>query len=141
MNDLQIRETPNAKPTSSSGAEAKIGQAILDAYRDTQQRSLRDAGFSVAATDYCTFSPDGYGKASFKRACAAHDRCYSSSSWLDRVTCDRAFKTRMNSACNSAYDAWWETVARKECNGVAWVYYQAVRNGAQWAYNGHGDPS
>lgn len=141
MNDLEIRETPGASATDSSGAEAKIGRAILAAYRDAQQPPPLASGMSTAASDYCTWSPDSYGSADFKPACAAHDVCYSSNSYRDRATCDWAFKGDLNFACNTEYASWWEYTDKQACNGVAWTYYQAVRNYGESHYNGKGDPS
>lgn len=135
MSDVAIHETPHASGTSSSRTDAEIGRQVLNAYQEAKSRSADTA--SSMATDYCTFSPDSWGKASFKSACKWHDKCYSSNSTTDRLSCDMAFNTKMISACQSAYG---KGVRRTACYGVTQGYYQGVRKGARWAYKGKGSP-
>lgn len=146
MSDLKITKTPGATTSTNSGTDKKVGSAILAAYRQTNgatQPVSADDGTSTpragaAKTDYCTWSPDSYGSANFKPACASHDSCYSSSSKSSRLTCDKRFKSALNRACNSAYDDWYDYPDKKACNGVAWTYYQAVRKAGKSHYNGQG---
>lgn len=146
MSDLKITKTPGAAPSAKSGTDEKVGSAVLDAYLrtngGTQPASTGGATsmsrMGSAKSDYCTYSPDSYGSANFKPACASHDKCYSSSSKSSRLTCDKRFKSALNRACNSAYDDWYDYPDKKACNGVAWTYYQAVRKVGKSHYNGQG---
>ena len=130
--------------SASSSEDEKIGKAILAAYLQTTTGDFNKAqpGLIIYAAagkpDYCTWSPDSFGKANFKPACAAHDNCYSSRITTRRLSCDNRFEDALNKACNSAFSSWWEIADQKGCNGVAWVYYQAVRKAGKSHYHGKG---
>lgn len=149
MSDIEFASTPGKANYASSAADKKIGTAILRAYQSTggatrapsadgATASAQGGPLAAAATDYCTYSPDSYGSANFKPACAAHDKCYSSSSKVSRLTCDKRFKSGLNASCNKAYDNWYDYPDKKACNGVAWTYYQAVRKAGKSHYHGQG---
>ena len=82
----------------------------------------------------CTFSPDrGVVPVyyDFKEACNAHDYCYDDL-WYGggengRAACDTYFVNRMSGWCNNYYRAWYLSVQRAQCGGVAQAYDRAVR--------------
>ncbi|MEH0109172.1 phospholipase A2 [Tersicoccus sp. MR15.9] len=99
---------------------------------------------TTATTDYCgtpstAWVPDSWGRADFRSACAQHDACYSATSTTSRLDCDTAFLTRLRTACSTAYPAW--SPLRYTCYGVAWTYYEAVRELGRYAYSGQGSPA
>jgi len=53
--------------------------------------------------DYCTKSPDSWGRADFRGPCANHDLCY-----MDHVrgkqSCDDSLRTDMEMNCGVAFD-------------------------------------
>lgn len=71
------------------------------------------------------------GGADFHNACVAHDACYSKGSSTNRLTCDEAFRTRMNNACAAAGKG-------ATCRAVASLYYYAVRGAGKYYYEGSG---
>ena len=90
----------------------------------------------------CTLSPDRgvipvyYD---FKGACDRHDYCYDEM-WfgggeVGRSGCDSLFLTEMRAWCHSRYGAWWLSIQRAKCDGVAWTYYGAVRNFGRSYFN------
>ncbi|GGC98144.1 hypothetical protein GCM10011512_26360 [Tersicoccus solisilvae] len=99
------------------------------------------ATVAAAETDYCgtpstAWVPDGWGRADFRSACGKHDDCYSAASTTGRLACDQAFHTRLRTSCAAAYGSW--DPRRYTCYGVAWTYYEAVREFGAWAYSGQG---
>ena len=87
------------------------------------------------APNGCTLSPDrGWWPVyyDFKAQCNRHDYCYDEmwygNSADGRRRCDETFLNEMRGWCNWYYGAWWLTVERGKCHGVAWTYYTAVRN-------------
>lgn len=71
------------------------------------------------------------GGANFHNACVRHDACYSEGSRTNRLTCDQAFRTRMNNACTAAGKG-------ATCRAIASTYYYAVRGAGRWYYKGSG---
>ncbi|WP_076692824.1 phospholipase A2 [Tersicoccus sp. Bi-70] len=121
---------------TATSAQAAPGRQATAA---TQVTAL--ATTTAATTDYCgtrstAWVPDSWGKADFRYACARHDACYSATSTTSRLACDQAFLTRLRTACSTAYSAW--NPLRYTCYGVAWTYYEAVREFGVYAYSGKG---
>lgn len=71
------------------------------------------------------------GGANFHYACTRHDACYSAGSRTNRLTCDTAFRTRMNNACAAAGKG-------ATCRAIASTYYWAVRGAGRFYYKGSG---
>lgn len=90
----------------------------------------------------CTWSPDrGWYPTyyDFKNVCNRHDYCYDEM-WFGggengRARCDSLFLDEARGWCNNYYGAWWLSVERAKCNGVAWTYYGAVRQFGQPYFN------
>ena len=79
--------------------------------------------------------PDHWGKANFSGSCLLHDRCYSTISGWDRLTCDQKLKGNMRIDCRDAYGV---GVKRSSCYAVASAYYKVVRARAKSNYQGSG---
>lgn len=109
---------------------------LTQAIEDPQRYVARKNSFFRAATDGCSFSPDSWGKANFKPACDSHDICYSSTSHIDRLACDRAFHANLTRICSLSYGR--GTAGRSACHSIANVYYNAVRNFGAPFYAGKG---
>ena len=93
----------------------------------------------AAATDEtngCSYSPDQWRRADFKPTCDDHDRCYSSTSYVNRLDCDTVFLSGLRASCTGAYPT--EAFRRSACLGVADLYYFAVRNTGGAFYEGQG---
>lgn len=82
--------------------------------------------------------PDHWGKAHFTGSCLLHDRCYSTISGWDRLTCDQYLKNNMRIDCRDAYNA---GAKRTSCYAVASAYYKVVRKKAKANYEGSGNPA
>ncbi len=121
--------TSSAATTAPSAAAPTVSQASAPT-------------LSAARVDYCGGSgaskwvPDHWGLASFRKACKAHDKCYSSSSHTSRKSCDSTMYKGLRSACNHAY--WFSPGLLINCHEVALTYYVAVRKFAKSHYHGHG---
>jgi len=88
-------------------------------------------------SQYCTWSPDSWGRADFRPACSAHDRCYSPGSTASRLDCDQRLRADLRLACAGAYRG----ASLSTCRGVASTYYGAVRWLGRSRYLGAGDPA
>lgn len=81
--------------------------------------------------DYCTASPDEWGNANFRGACARHDMCLVPlTPMLDQVkrrkgrtACDTLLWGNLTASCALAY-GW---AGRPACNTIARVYFAAVQ--------------
>ena len=73
--------------------------------------------------DYCSYSPDSYGKADFRGPCAGHDMCIEAGA-VARSSCDATLYADLRRECALAYGPGF---GRTTCYGVAEVYYAAVR--------------
>lgn len=100
------------------------------------QASAAPLAAATDETNGCSYSPDQWGRADFKPTCDDHDRCYSSTSFVDRLDCDTVFLSGLTASCTRAYPT--ETIRRNACLGVADVYYYAVRNAGGAFYEGQG---
>lgn len=87
-------------------------------------------------TNGCSYSPDQWGRADSKPTCDDHDRCYSSTSYVNRLDCDTVFLSGLRASCTGAYPT--EAFRRSVCLGVADLYYFAVRNAGGAFYEGRG---
>lgn len=84
-----------------------------------------------ALHDYCTWSPDAWGKADFRGPCARHDMCIEVDLGLPRPErkerrkiCDSTFLDHLVQNCDYGYyDA---GVKRRGCRVIAGHYYVAV---------------
>ena len=84
-----------------------------------------------ALHDYCTWSPDQWGKADFRGPCARHDMCIEADLDLPRPerkerrkNCDSIFLDHLMQNCDYGYyDA---GVKRRGCHVIAGHYYVAV---------------
>ncbi|ADH92304.1 phospholipase A(2) [Arcanobacterium haemolyticum] len=130
--EFTLEEIQEIDKVSSEYEVWELTQAI----EDPQQYIARKHSFFRAATNGCSFSPDRWGNANFKPACDSHDICYSSSSHADRSTCDRAFHASLTRICSLSYAR--GTAGRSACNGIANVYYNAVRKLGSSFYEGKG---
>ena len=102
--------------------------------------AVAPAGVSAPAavtSQYCTWSPDSWGRADFRPACSTHDRCYSPGSTTSRLVCDQQLRADLRLACSSAYQG----ASLRTCHGVASTYYGAVRWFGRSRYLGAGDPT
>ncbi|MFJ8648211.1 phospholipase [Streptomyces sp. NPDC093546] len=77
-------------------------------------------------TDYCSGAPENPLGFPFKDACARHDfgyRNYKAAGAFpaNKPRLDKAFHADMNRVC-----ATYSASLRTRCQGVAWIYYQAV---------------
>lgn len=73
--------------------------------------------------DYCTKSPDSYGRADFRGPCARHDMCLQSTRSHSR--CDGPLLSNMKTNCRYAYGRW--NPARYTCESVAYGYYVVIK--------------
>ncbi|GAA2018470.1 hypothetical protein GCM10009818_34610 [Nakamurella flavida] len=123
-----------AGPSSAVAAAPTINGAVVAAASSA----------SSAGDDWCGpgnnnwkswWIPDHWGKADFHGSCLLHDRCYSSISGWDRLTCDNFLKNNMRIDCRDAYKA---GLKREACYAVANRYYKEVRKHAKANYAGSG---
>ncbi|WP_433125167.1 phospholipase [Micromonospora sp. CA-240977] len=80
------------------------------------------------STDYCTTSPDNPLGFPFQLSCARHDFGYRNYRALgtfsaNKSRLDSAFYADLQRAC----DTYPLGATHDACNGLAWIYYQAVR--------------
>ena len=92
---------------------------------------------AVVMSQYCTWSPDSWGRADFRPACAAHDQCYSPGSTTSRLACDERLRADLSIACAGVYGG----ASLSTCHGVASTYYRAVRWFGRSRYLGTGNPA
>lgn len=83
----------------------------------------------------CSFTPDRWGSANFKPICDRHDICYSPSSRINRIDCDKRFRAGLIAECVRAYGS---GVRSGACKGVAEAYYRGVRAAGSRFYKGRG---
>ncbi|GLX95428.1 hypothetical protein Hesp01_33780 [Herbidospora sp. NBRC 101105] len=90
------------------------------------QGAWADYGFDWS-TDLCSTSPDQPLGFDFRMPCRRHDFGYRNYKAVgqfpaNKARVDDAFYFDMKQVC-----AGYSTVPRNTCNGVAWTYYQAVK--------------
>ena len=51
--------------------------------------------------DYCSYSPDSWGKANFRGPCARHDMCIQYHQRANRAACDSALFSDLRTNCSS----------------------------------------
>ncbi|MBL1087531.1 hypothetical protein JK359_37280 [Streptomyces actinomycinicus] len=73
--------------------------------------------------DYCTSSPDTWGKADFRGPCARRDMCYGKKG-DHKKACDANLFVNLAHNCEYAYGSW--NPLRCECLTVAATYCDAV---------------
>lgn len=73
--------------------------------------------------DYCSYSPDSWGKANFRGPCARHDMCIEFKQKA-RSACDSDLFANLRANCSYAYG--FPYVSRARCWEVAAVYYAVV---------------
>lgn len=73
--------------------------------------------------DYCTHSPDSYGKADFRGPCAYHDLCLQAGH--GHGSCDGKLLTRLDHNCDFAYGRFNPT--RYTCRARALEYYAFIK--------------
>lgn len=83
-----------------------------------------DAKKQKTLHDFCTKSPDKWGKADFRGPCARHDLCIMDKK-TKRSTCDSNFRGSLYSECKKVYGA--VNPLRYECLRTASVYWAVVR--------------
>lgn len=69
--------------------------------------------------------PQGFGKASFRPACNAHDICYGTCN-KEKEACDGTFRDALDDACSKAYPGPRNAALRKRCGETAEIYTGAV---------------
>jgi hypothetical protein len=80
--------------------------------------------------------PQYYGAAPLVNACNAHDICYGScGSAYDKATCDNKFFKNLLSVCATAYPGQSNVNRRNGCYNLSNIYFNAVKDGGQGAYN------
>lgn len=123
---------------SQSATAAEIDELVMVIENPQLYVELKEknAVETRSAPNGCSYSPDSWGKANFKPTCDRHDICYSRSSTTNRLTCDNTFRTGLKNECSRAYKG--SNIKLKACNGVAEVYYQAVRKFGASHYEGRG---
>jgi len=80
--------------------------------------------------------PNGFGAADFTPCCDTHDVCYGTCNTV-KANCDNGFLTCLQGACMAAYSGSGisTTVKRNACLRVAGIYFSAVSNRGQNAYD------
>jgi hypothetical protein len=81
--------------------------------------------------------PDQWGSANFEPCCNAHDICYGTC-LQNKATCDSNFLTCMQGSCDTVYPPGTgvaHAARNRACRGVAVVYYKAVSNLGQSAFD------
>jgi Prokaryotic phospholipase A2 len=107
-----------SQPTASSAAS----------WRSAWQNQAGWADYAFDwSTDLCSSSPDQPLGFDFRMPCRRHDfgyRNYKAVSQFpaNKARIDDAFYFDMKQVC-----AGYSTIPRNTCNGLAWTYYQAVR--------------
>jgi hypothetical protein len=133
--DVQIRSTPQARDKLPAGVDpANIASAESHSRR-TRTPPLE--GMIAVLANYCTWSPESYFGANFRSACAAHDRCYRSTSTTSRLACDQRFHAGLIAACLVTFRA--SNPLRYGCAVVSQDYYYAVRIFGKSSYHGRGN--
>ena len=122
----------------SSQAEIQDLVRIIGGSSSARQAQASASPLAAAAAEVNggSYSPHQWGRADFKPTCDDHDRCYSTTSLVNRLDCDAVFRTGLRASCTRAYPT--EAVRRSACLGVADVYYFAVRNAGGSFYEGRG---
>jgi hypothetical protein len=134
--DLRVGRTPDrAESLPDAASNRSIQKAKLRVESAAQQAA------SENLTDSCNFVPDAFGEANFAPACDDHDDCYSNTTGISRLDCDRAFLIALTSACADAYDSPSEISLRLTCFTVASIYFVGVRLFGGPSYGGGGSPS
>lgn len=95
--DVQIRSTPQVRDKLPAAVDPADIASAAGHSRGTQTPPLE--GMIAVLADYCTWSPESYFGANFRSACAAHDRCYRSTSSSSRLACDQRFHAGLIAAC------------------------------------------
>jgi hypothetical protein len=85
------------------------------------------------SSDGCSASPERGPGWDFHHACVHHDGCYRGH-WASRRTCDDWFHRDMRASCRVLHDSAW---GRWPCDGLAGVYFAAVRAFGAHAYADH----
>lgn len=145
LSDVVITETPGkadklpygltAAELRKVAAEGAVGNSNGGKLPGVSKRTSGEVSI-LAAPNGCSYSPDRWFKANFKPTCDSHDRCYSSSSYENRLTCDQMFIAGLNTSCYVAYRG--TAVRLSTCQGVALTYYAAVCNLGSCNYKGKG---
>lgn len=77
------------------------------------------------------FPDNWFGWYSFESACSQHDNCYGTCG-RSKTQCDDEFLQNMLNTCASlTAGSYW----RNHCEGIADIYYEAVRSRGQNSYN------
>ena len=99
---------------------------------------------AFAAPNGCSTPKSLKGAASkwnelFKPACNKHDICYGPKSKKSRKSCDKTFRSNMNSICRKKYGSTSNPHSKTgDCIGTASIYYFFVRVGGKSHYKGKG---
>jgi hypothetical protein len=121
-----------AVPSDKAQVLSSWTQTSLSSYNAWSSAEANRGAWSAYAfnwgTDYCSSSPDNPFGFPFQKACQRHDFGYRNYKEMGTFSAnkshvDSAFYEDLKRVCNRYSGA-----TKTSCDGLAWTYYQAVKN-------------